>query len=309
MQIILKSRFIRIIIFCSMFLFEQGFSQDIEPRRWASLPLGTNVVGAGYAYTFGDIFLDPLLQAEDVSVAINGFAVSYVRPFKLAHKLARIDVILPYAIARWEGLLAGEPASVNRSGFVDPKIRLSVNLLGAPASGPKELQAYFMEHPVNTTLGVSIAVTLPLGQYFDDKLLNLGQNQFVFVPQVGVVHNWRQWSYEFTGSAVFYTTNTNFFNGKKKKQDPTLAFQTHLIRQFKPGYWASISAAYGLGGQSIVNRQPNADHRKDLQGAFSFGFPISKYQGMKIAYVRSETLRDLGANLNVLIVGWSFLFH
>lgn len=87
-----------------------------------------------------------------------------------------------------------------------------------------------------------------------------------------------------------------------------MAFQTHLIRKFKPGYWAAISASYGLGGQSVVNRQPNADNRKDLQGAFSFGFPISKYQGMKIAYVRSETLRDIGSNLNVLIWGWSILF-
>jgi len=304
-----KSRFIKIIFFCSMFLFEQGFAQDIEPRRWASLPLGSNVIGVGYAATIGDIFLDPLLQAEDVTVDINGFGVSYVRPFKFARKLARIDVTLPYAIARWEGLVSGEPASVNRSGFADPKIRLSINLLGAPASGPKELQAYLIEHPVNTTLGFSIAVTLPLGQYFEDKLLNLGQNQFVFVPQLGVVHNWRKWSYEFTGSAVFYGTNNNFFNGKKKKQDPSLAIQTHLIHNFKPGYWASISAAFGLGGQSIVNRQPNADDRKDLQGAISFGFPLVKRQGMKVAYVRSETLQDIGANLNILIVGWSILFN
>jgi hypothetical protein len=308
MQIILKSRFIRITIFCSMFLFEQGFSQDIEPRRWASLPLGTNVVGAGYAHTFGDIFLDPLLQAEDVSVNINAFLVSYVRPFKIANKLARIDVTLPYAIAKWEGLLAGEPTTVYRNGFVDPRIRFSINLFGPPPNGPKELQEYFKDHPVNTTLGVSIAVKLPLGQYYNDKLLNLGQNQFVIVPQIGVVHNWNRWSYEFTGSAIFYGDNPDFFGGKKKKQDPTLAFQTHLIRQFKPGYWASISAAYGLGGQSIVNRQPNADNRQDLQGAFSFGFPVSKYQGMKLAYVRSETLRDIGSNLNVLILGWSLLF-
>jgi len=309
MRLILKSRFIRIIYFCSLFLFEQSFAQDIEPRRWGNLPLGSNVIGVGYAYTFGDITLDPLLQAEDVTVAVNGFGVSYVKPFKLANKLARIDVTIPYAIAHWEGLVSGQPASVNRSGFADPKIRLSVNLLGAPASGPKELQEYLMEHPVNTTLGVSLAVTLPLGQYYEDKLLNLGQNQFVFVPQIGVVHNWRKWSYEFTGSAVFYGTNPDFFNGKKKKQDPTLAFQTHLIRNFKPGYWASVSASFGLGGQSIVNRQPNADERKDVQGAISFGFPLVKRQGMKIAYVRSETLQDIGSNLNILIMGWTLLFN
>lgn len=283
-------------------------AQEIEPRRWASLPLGTNVVGAGYAHTFGDIFLDPLLQAEDVSVTVNTFVVSYVRPFKLANKLARIDATVPYAMAHWEGLLSGEPTTVNRNGFVDPRIRFSINLLGPPPSVPKELKEYFMEHPVNTTLGVSIAVTLPLGQYYEDKLLNLGQNQFLFVPQIGLVHSWNRWSYEFTGSAVFYGENPNFFGDKKKKQDPTLAFQTHLIKQFKTGYWASISASYGLGGQSVVNRQANADNRQDLQGALSLGAPLSKYQGMKITYVRSETLRSIGSNLNVLILVWSAAF-
>ena len=306
MQILHKSK---VLVFClSISLNYFGFSQEIEPRRWSSLPLGTNVVGAGYVHTFGDIFLDPLLQAEDVSVTVNTIATSYVRPFKLANKLARVDVTIPYAFAHWEGLLAGEPRTVDRNGFVDPRIRFSVNLLGPPPSNPNELQEYYKEHPVNTTLGVSISITLPLGQYYNDKLLNLGQNQFVFVPQVGIVHNWNRWSYEFTGSAVFYGDNPDFFGGKKKKQDPTLAFQTHLIRQFKPGYWASISASYGLGGQSVVNRQPNADNRQDLQGAISFGVPLSKYQGMKLAYVRSETLRSIGTNLNVLILGWSVAF-
>lgn len=308
MQILLKSKFL-ILFFCfSIFLNYLGFSQEIEPRRWSSLPLGTNVVGVGYAHTFGDIFLDPLLQAEDVSVTVNTFAASYVRPFKLANKLARVDVTLPYAFAHWEGLLEGEPKTVDRNGFIDPRIRFSVNLLGPPPSHPKELQEYYKENPVNTTLGLSISVTLPLGQYYNDKLLNLGQNQFVYVSQIGVVHNWNRWSYEFTGSTVFYGDNPDFFGGKKKKQDPTLAFQTHLIRKFKPGYWASISASYGLGGQSVVNRQPNADNRQDLQGAISIGVPLSKYQGIKLAYVRSETLRDIGSNLNVLILGWSVAF-
>ena len=306
MQILSKSKVV--VFYFSILLNYLGFTQEIEPRRWSSLPLGTNVVGAGYVHTFGDIFFDPLLQAEDVSVTVNTFVTSYVRPFKLGNKLARLDVTVPYAFAHWEGLLKGESTTVNRNGFVDPKIRFSFNLIGPPPSGPKELQEYYVEHPVNTTIGVSIAMTLPLGQYYNDKLLNLGQNQFVFVPQIGVVHTWNRWSYEFTGSAVFYGDNPDFFGGKKKKQDPTLAFQTHLIRQFKPGYWASISASYGLGGQSIVNRQPNADNRQDLQGAISFGVPLSKYQGMKLAYVRSETLRDIGSNLNVLILGWSVAF-
>ena len=36
-------------------LAQRNFAQDIEPRRWTSLPLGTQIVGVAYGYTDGDI--------------------------------------------------------------------------------------------------------------------------------------------------------------------------------------------------------------------------------------------------------------
>jgi len=40
-------------------------AQDIEPRRWSHLPLGGHFGGMAYAYTEGDIFLNPVLRIED----------------------------------------------------------------------------------------------------------------------------------------------------------------------------------------------------------------------------------------------------
>jgi len=284
------------------------FAQDLEPRRWTPMPLGIHVIGAGYGYTDGDIFLDPLLQAEDVTVKVNTFAILYVQPFKLGNKLARLDALIPYNVSRWDGFLAGVPATVKRNGFSDPRLRLSVNLIGPKAMGPKEMKEYLSEHPVSTTVGVSLSITLPLGQYFEDKILNLGQNRFIFRPQVGMVHNWRNWSYELTGSVYIFTNNPDFNNGALKKQDPIFAIQTHLIRRFKHKIWASVSVGYGLGGQSIVNRLPNDDERGDFLGALSFGFPIVKNQALKIAYLQSRTTKDIGLDLNTIAVGWSFVF-
>lgn len=310
MMTIIKSKFIfkTFIIYSFLFLINFSFGQDIEPRRWNPLPLKSNVIGVGYANTTGDIIFDPLLQAEDVTVKVNTLVATYIRPFRIGNKLARFDIVIPYNNATWKGLLSDVPTSVHRDGFSDPRIRMSINLLGAPAGSLKEIQEYFSTHPVNTTLGVSLAVTLPFGQYYEEKLINLGQNQLVFCPQVGIVHNWKKWSYELTGSVIFYTKNHNFSNGKDKILDPIYALQTHLIRTFKPRYWASVSLSYGLGGKSVVNRQPNNDERGDVQAALSFGFPIFKNQSIKVAYIRSETLKDLGSNLNVLGVGWSIIF-
>ncbi len=286
----------------------KAYAQDIEPRRWTPLPLKTNIIGVGYGYTNGKIFFDPVIDVEDASVEGSAFVVQYVRPFKLGKKLARVDVQLPYTIARWEGLLGGAPASVKRSGFADPRLRLSVNFIGPSAMEAKELREYIMANPVHTVVGASLAVTFPFGQYYDDKLLNLGQNRFVFRPQVGFVHTWRSWSYELSGSVFLYSNNNNFFNGKTRRQNPVFEAQTHLIKRFKPGIWGSLSLGTGLAGQSIVNNLPNSDEQENIMAGLSFGFAITKSQAVKIFYIRSQTLSDIGGDTNSYGVVWSGIF-
>lgn len=226
-------------------------AQDIEPRRWTPLPLKNNFIGAGYVHTSGKIFFDPVLDVEDASIEVNTFIIDYVRPFHIGNKLARFDARLPYTTARWDGLLGGTPTSVTRHGFSDPRLRLSVHLLGPEAMDLAKMQDYMSAHSVYTVVGVSLAVTLPLGQYYNDKLLNLGQNRFVFRPQVGFVHNWRRWSYELTGSLYLFTNNNDFYNGGTRRQDPIFAMQTHLIYRFNHGIWSSVSLGSGLLGESF----------------------------------------------------------
>lgn len=291
-------------IFCILFISTPLIAQDIEPRRWSPMPLKTNVVGVGYAFSYGDIMFDPVLQTEDVTVSAHNMIVSYVRPFKLFGKLARFDGNIPYVAAKWEGLLAGNYAAVDRSGFGDPKLRISLLLNGAPAGDQKALQEYIMSHPVRTIYGVSFAVRLPLGQYYEDKLLNIGQNIFIFIPQAGLVHHWSQWSFEVTASVNFYTNNNDFISGQTKEQDPSFALQANLVRNFKKGLWASAGASYGLGGRSVVNRTPNNDDRSNIQAGCSIGFPVFKSQGMKVFYIRSESLNDLGGDTNNFGLAW-----
>ena len=293
------------ILWCGSTLF----AQDLEPRRWTELPVGVQVVGAGYAFSFGDVEFDPILQVEDATVEVNTLIASYVLPIRIGKKLGRIDAMVPFKLAHWEGLLSDVPTSLNRSGFSDPRIRMSINIIGVSAEESKNLVEYFKEHPVRTTVGFSVAVTLPLGQYFDDKLINLGQNRFIIQPQAGLVHTWNKWSFEFTASTFIFTNNNNFFNDTKKEQHPVIAVQSHLIKRFKPGYWAAISAGYGNGGESIIDHQQINDARADLLGAISFGFPLSKGHGGKFAYIRSQTLKEIGSDVNTFTIGWSYLIN
>lgn len=278
----------------------QAFGQDLEPRRWTPLPPGMNVIGAGYAVSSGDVFFDPVLQVEDAEVEGHALAVSYVRSFAIADKLVRLDVVVPWQNARWTGLLDGAPATASRVGLSDPKIRLSVILAGGTPDKSSSS---------NTVVGAAVAVTLPGGEYLDDKLLNLGQNRVVIRPQIGVLHIRGKWSYELTGSTFFYGDNDEFLVSSKLEQDPLYAIQGHLIRVFdKPGYWVALSAGYGWKGQSTVDGSSVDDSKRLFLSALAFGVPIGATQGMKFAYIRSRTNTDSGSDTDSLLIGWSYRF-
>lgn len=281
---------------------------DIEPRRWTPLPVGMNVLGVGGIYTDGDIALDPVLEIEDATVEIKTAVASYLHAFDLAGKSARFDVRVPYQDARWEGLLDGQPASAERRGFADPRLRVSINFIGAPALKGKAYKTYRAAHTVNTVVGAALSARLPLGEYKDDKLLNLGENRFVFRPQLGFVHTRGHWSYELTGSVFLYTDNDDFFDNNKREQDPLYALQTHITYIASRQWWVSVGAAHARGGKSKINGERKDDERRDLLYGISAGLPVGARSSVKVAYVGRRSSEDVGTDSDNLAFGYTLRF-
>lgn len=281
------------------------FAQDTEPRRWAQIPTGVNFVAAGYSYSDGDIFFDPLLNIEDGVFYRHGIVVSYIRTLAFMGKSARVDFALPYQAGRWEGLLNGEYVSVRRRGPGDARARFSVLLYGSPA---ETLQEFAKSEKSNTVIGAALAVTMPTGDYNSSRLINLGANRWVFRPQMGVTHTRGKWTGEVTGSLFLYADNNHFFQNTKLETDPLFAGQAHLIYTFRPGLWASISTAYGWGGEATVNGDAKNNPSGNWLTALSFGFPIDRRQGIKVAWIRGRTQKPTGADVDSLILGYSFMF-
>ncbi len=280
-------------------------AQDIEPRRWTPMPTGMNVIGVGTNATSGDIYFDPVLELENVETEVYGAGISYVRSFGLAGKSARIDVTVPYAVGRWSGLLSGAPASTRRHGFADPRLRFSVLLYGAPARTPQE---FATEPRSNTVVGAAVSVKLPWGEYYPERLINLGANRWMVRPQLGVTHTRGKWTWELTGSLFFYSDNDDFFGGRELENDELWAIQGHAIYTFRPGLWASVSTAYGNGFDAVVDGVDKNLSVDNWLLALSFGVPINRQQGLKFYWLGTRTQNDTGADLDSFGVGWSYLF-
>ena len=294
-------------ILTAILLFAAGslHAQDLEPRRWSHLPIGFNVLGLGTGATDGEIFLDPVLQIEDGEVEYFSFGASYVRSFEWLGRSHRVDVRIPYARGRWEGQRAEGPVSTRRHGFADPSVRWSVALYGAPPLSGTAWRDYRAARPVSTTVGAALTVVLPWGEYFPDRLINLGSNRLVVRPQLGVLHQRHAWQFELTGSYSWFEDNDDYFGGRLLERDPLAFLQGHVIRDLGKGRWMSVSSGYSWGGETTVNGTPSDNDDRTRYVALGYGWPLTPRQSMKVTLVHADTNINVGARTNSLLLGWS----
>ena len=60
------------------------------------------------------------------------------------------------------------------------RLRLSVLLAGAPAMTPQQ----FAKSPRRPIVGTSLTLAIPTGQYYQDRLVNLGTNRWALTAQL-----------------------------------------------------------------------------------------------------------------------------
>ena len=283
-------------------------AQELEPRRWSHLPTDVNYAGAAYAYTKADVLFDPVLELEDVEMDLQTLAVKVLRTFEVLDRSARAEVLVPYQTAEWEGLLRGESASTSRTGLADPSARVAVNLAGGPPLSRKDFPAYRASHPVETIVGLGFTLRAPLGEYREEKLLNLGENRFSFKSELGVEHTRGKLISELTGSATLFTDNDEFWNGNELEQAPLYVAQGHLAYTFRPGFWAGGGVAYMFGGESTINGDDKHDEKGNIVSGCSVGVPISRAIGARIGYINTHTQKDTGSDSDTVAVSVSAMW-
>jgi len=178
-----------------------------------------------------------------------------------------------------------------------------VNLIGGPALRPLE----FVRHKPETTLGTSLTVIAPFGQYDPSKLINLGANRWAFKPELGLSQPVGNWAFEFYAGVWLFTANDNFFGGQVRRQDPLAAFQTHIVYEFTPHTWAAFDYTYYVGGSTTVNGQRNNDRQDNTRTGLTFSFPIALHQSLKLAWTSGVTTR-VGTSFDTLGVFWQYVW-
>ncbi len=281
-------------------LFATGLNaQDVQPRVYTPAPIGVNLITVGYAYSSGAVLFDKTILIENATGDIHSFTAAYSRSIGAFGKAGRVDVALPFVTGDWEGELQRVQQSTSRTGFGDPVLRFAVYLVGAPAL-TKEQFAGFQP---KTVVGATLRMSLPLGQYHSDKLVNLGSNRWVFSPQLGVSHLTGRIFFEAYAGVWFFTDNNEFLGTGKFSQDPLFAFQVHAGVRFRRGFWLAASLRQSLGGGTRLNAGDKLPGEANTRVGLTAAYPIGRKYALKIAMTTGLTAK-VGNDYTTFAVLW-----
>ena len=292
-------RFLAVLI---VLLLPLGASaQELEPGAYWPVPSGLNIVTLANSYNWGDLSFEPSAPIDEGNARINTTAFAFTRAFSLAGRSANVGVVVPVVTGHLEGLLLGQPAEADRFGFGDPRLRLAMNVYGAPSMTPKEFAAF--RH--RTLIGISVTVAPPLGEYDESKLINIGTHRWSLKPEVGISRALGHWVIEGMAGAWFFTDNDEFFNGRTREQAPIVATQFHLTYKFNRTMWLGGNANYYTGGRTTIDGKENLDLQRNSRIGVTFSSAIKRQQAIRLSVSRGA-FTTIGAAFTSLGASYSY---
>jgi hypothetical protein len=276
-------------------------AQELEPGAYQNVPIGVNVVIAGYGYSTGNVLFDATLPVEGATATIHSVAFGYLRTIDIFGRAAKFDVLVPVTSAHFEGFVGGEFRTRSPKGLADPRVRLSVNLLGSPALDLPE----FARYRQRTILGASLQLAVPAGQYDADRAVNLGAHRWGFRPEVAVSQAYARWIFEGSAGAWLFTENDDYFGGSTLAQRPLLFIKGNAIYTFRRSLWASVSYGLARGGETELDGARRNDlQRNDRIGA-TLSLPAGRASAIRFVFTSGLTTK-LGADFDSISVSYQY---
>jgi hypothetical protein len=185
------------------------------------------------------------------------------------------------------GNVAEEFQSIERAGWADVRARLAFNLLGGPALSPRE----FAARRPSTTLGTSLVVIAPTGEYDPAKLINISAHRWAMKPELGLSHPAGRFTLEGYAGVWLFTDNADFYGGSRREQAPMTTFQAHVAYTFRPRLWLAGSVTYYVGGHTTLDGVEKQDRQESSRLGLTLATPISRHFSLKAYWTNGVTVR------------------
>lgn len=293
------SNFLRNFLHCSgavLLLWSSSSSaQELEARAYSASPVGTNFIVANYTRLTGEVLMDASLPITDVEAKIDVQTLGYSHTFGFAGHAASFAFLVPFTQGDVAGKVFAATNEVHRRGLGDVRMRLALNLIGAPALTPEE----FKGHEPSTTLGTSLTIIAPTGEYVPTQLINIGANRWAFKPEIGITQPLGNWFGEASAGVWLFTENDDFFGGRRRAQEPLSIVQFHAGYNFRPGMWLAGNLGFSSGGATELNGISNQDRQGNTRYGLTFSMPLASTWSAKLSWSKGFVTR-VGGDFNAV---------
>ena len=159
-----------------------------------------------------------------------------------------------------------------------------------------------------TTLGFSLVVSAPTGQYSPEKLINIGNNRWAFKPEFGLSYPTGPWTLEASAGVWLFTDNTQTYPGTNvRSQDPLYTIQAHGGYTFRPQLWLALDATFYAGGQTATNGVPGDTRQSNSRVGATFSLPAARGHTIKFLAATGVSAR-VGSRFNTYGIAYQFLW-
>ena len=138
-------------------------------------------------------------------------------------------------------------------------------------------------------MGASLIVVTPTGEYFPDKLINIGANRWSFKPEIGLTWPRGKRNLELTCGVWLFVDNDDFFGGVVREQDALTSFQANASYTFRPRLWLSAGWTHYTGGRTTVDSVRKSDWQDNDRYGLTLSIPLSTRQSLKFAASQGAT--------------------
>jgi hypothetical protein len=168
--------------------------------------------------------------------------------------------------------------------------------------------AEYVKRREGTVVGASLVISAPTGQYFEDKLINLGTNRWGFKPEIGISQRFRDFYGEIYAGVWFFTANNEYVKTNKLETDPLFNIQGQINYVFKNIAWAGINAAYSNGGNTGINGVSNNTKQDNWRMGAVVSSALSENLAVKLQYHTGAVIRR-GSDFDFYGISFQYFWY
>jgi hypothetical protein len=273
-------------------------AQFTDPRTYTVGPVGLSDVEFDYTYARQNASIDTSLVVGSANLQLNKGTLSSTHNFSLLGHFAWFNASVPFASLR--GSVAESNMSDSTTGIGDASFELLGLLSGGPAIRAEEMA----KHMRTTSMGASLTVTVPTGEYNANELLNLGAHRWSFKPEIGVSYPFgpeKDWAADAYINVSFFTVNTAYRGAKVLRQEPLLGLEGHISYRINPRLWASLDSRYAFGGATVVNGLDQDNSQEGLVAGTEAHWSPNSHDSLTLVFAKALVHRNAPAYAGVVL--------